>query len=166
MGGLGSKDDKKREPVLFTSFPTVFDNFRITGFIDSGSFGEVYAGKSLVSTNLDKIALKFIRKDWLMENYLVKDLESEINILLEMNHPNIVKLVSFTCDSVINGIHYTILRFELVDGGTLNDLTSISLKKLTDVCLSLSFSFIFFQTNLLSIWLNYVLQLPTFILTM
>ena len=66
--------------------------------LGSGSYGQVYMAKNIVTDNL--VAIKIIEK---VQENMIDDMEiqNEINILKTLSHPNIVKIYEFY-DSPIN----------------------------------------------------------------
>ena len=66
--------------------------------LGSGSYGQVYMAKNIVTDNL--VAIKIIEK---VQENMIDDMEiqNEINILKALSHPNIVKIYEFF-DSPIN----------------------------------------------------------------
>ena len=76
--------------------------YKPTKVLGSGSFGCVYEAKNTTFGN--KVAMKVIKKD--KENELdEQEIRNEINILKQLNHPNIVKIYEF----YISENHYYII---------------------------------------------------------
>ena len=73
--------------------------------LGSGSYGQVYMAKNIVTDNL--VAIKIIEK---VQENMIDDMEiqNEINILKALSHPNIVKIYEFF-DSPIN--YYIVTEF-------------------------------------------------------
>ena len=66
--------------------------YKPTKLLGTGSFGSVYAAKNLIFQDI--VALKVIKKD---ENNELdeQEIRNEINILIQLSHPNIVKIYEF-----------------------------------------------------------------------
>jgi len=75
-----------------------------------GNYSTVYLGVS--SRTKERVAIKRVRKDLCKQN----NLENEINILLQIDHPNVVKLFA-----IFENEDYVFLVMELVTGGELFD---------------------------------------------
>jgi len=73
-----------------------------------GNYSSVYLGFS--AKTKESVAIKRVRKDLCKQN----NLENEINILLQIDHPNIVKLYA-----IFESEEYVFLVMELVRGGEL-----------------------------------------------
>ena len=69
-----------------------FTDYKFVKKIGTGAFSVVYKGASVLN-EVHKVAVKEIRTDNLSKNQLV-DLQNEMNILSQLRHPNIVKLMS------------------------------------------------------------------------
>ena len=68
-----------------------FKDFEILKVIGEGSFGRVYKGKKKDTGQI--IALKVMKKQYLINNNQVKYAVSEAQIMKELDHPFILKLV-------------------------------------------------------------------------
>ena len=68
------------------------ENYHIIGMIGEGSFGRVYKARRKYTGHI--VALKFITKSGKSENDL-KNLRREIDIMKDLEHPNIVKMFDF-----------------------------------------------------------------------
>ena len=88
--------------------------YQVLESVGKGAFGEVK--KVLHKLTKDIRAMKIIKKDKCDKNYL-NNLYSEINILKQMDHPNIVKLYEIFSDS-----KHLYLITEYLEGGELFDL--------------------------------------------
>lgn len=82
--------------------------------IGKGSFGEVYLSSSDKTDQL--FAIKKMDKSYVNQPKMRKYFDNEVNILKEINHPNIVKLYEVKED-----VRFYYLVTELCNGGGLSD---------------------------------------------
>jgi calcium-dependent protein kinase len=76
-------------------FPSeMYENLQELG---SGTYGVVFKVKHKMSNNLR--AMKIIKKEFVMEGVNSSEIEQEINILKNLDHPNILKVFEFFQDS-------------------------------------------------------------------
>ena len=93
---------------------TIVGNYQLLTKIGSGSYAEVYKGIDL--RNQNHVALKVISRSKIGHPKLEENLQSEINILRNFNHPNIVRLFDH-----FNSSKYIFLVLELCEGGDLSN---------------------------------------------
>lgn len=117
-----AKDEKSKKDLTKKSSGTVFiqenkgnikDFYKISSCIGRGAYGEVR--KCLHKETKALRAVKIIGKKYLAEDEKAK-LLSEINILKQLDHPNILKLYEFFQDQK----RYFLVT-ELCNGGELFD---------------------------------------------
>jgi serine/threonine-protein kinase ULK/ATG1 len=115
-------------------------HYQLKNRIGIGAYAEVFLATDIRS-NQD-VAVKVIARDKIQHTKLQENLQSEIAILRDYNHPNIVRL----CDH-FNSTKYIFLILELCEGGDLskyikkykNVSESISIKFLKQIASGLSF---------------------------
>ena len=92
------------------------DNYIIINKLGKGSFGSVYKVKHKTTGKIR--AMKIIKNEEILEyeQMLGNDFLKEIEVLKELEHPNIVKIIEYYID---NKNHYIIT--ELLNGGELFD---------------------------------------------
>eukprot|EP00249_Psilotum_nudum_P020932 c27905_g1_i5 orf=868-2091(-) len=86
-----SAKDSKAAVFTMAQLRKATGNFSPSYIVGQGSFGIVYRGKLPDGT---KVAIKRARKDAL-EECIIKEFHSEVNILAGVNHLNLVKLIGF-----------------------------------------------------------------------
>eukprot|EP01029_Cantina_marsupialis_P022767 TRINITY_DN557_c0_g2_i1.p1 TRINITY_DN557_c0_g2~~TRINITY_DN557_c0_g2_i1.p1 ORF type:complete len:473 (-),score=55.68 TRINITY_DN557_c0_g2_i1:149-1567(-) len=89
-------------------------HFEILGLIGSGSFAKVYKARD--TSNESTVAIKAIRRGKLTPK-LEENLSSEIGIMKESSHPNILKML----DLLVTQNHFYLI-VEYCAGGDLHDL--------------------------------------------
>ena len=110
-----SKDIKlKNLATLINAKPE--DNYIIINKLGKGSFGSVYRVKHKITGNIR--AMKIIKNSSIINNNekVKKKYLKEIQVLKELEHPNIIKIIEYYID---NKNHYIIT--ELLNGGELYD---------------------------------------------
>ena len=108
-----SKDIKIKNLItLINSKPE--DNYKIINKLGKGSFGSVYKVKNKITGEIR--AMKIIKNNSINDNDGVanKKFLKEIQVLKELEHPNIIKIFEYYID---NRYHYIIT--ELLTGGEL-----------------------------------------------
>lgn len=92
--------------------PTKLGPYELDGILGRGGMGTVYRAKHF-DTN-DVVAVKALSHSFLDEPHFRQRFESEIKALLKLDHPNIVRLISFGQDQ---GVLF--FAMELVEGKSL-----------------------------------------------
>ncbi|KAL0488734.1 hypothetical protein AKO1_015812 [Acrasis kona] len=111
MGGSGPSDsDKKRDWII------PFESIKFEERISEGSFGVVFKG---LLQNTTPVAIKKLKKDDNLDEF-----ESEVLILLQLRHPNILLFMGVCINE-----HYKFIITEFCPGGSLEDLIHCSKKK-------------------------------------
>merc|ERR1711934_570345 len=118
MGNIKIIRKNINEMVETTNSTTLFGtdikaDYKIESVIGKGSFASVRRGRS--RTTHERVAIKVIAKRKLTEEDKV-GLQNEIDILKQVDHPNIVKLYDIYEDD-----KYFFLVMELMTGGELFD---------------------------------------------
>ncbi|KAG7380959.1 hypothetical protein PHYBOEH_011238 [Phytophthora boehmeriae] len=90
----------------------VVGGYKVTTLLGRGGFGEVRLGVHQLTN--EKVALKFILKNEMGSLGDVERTTTEIQCLMALNHPSIIKLFR-----VINEPNHIVLVFELLEGGDL-----------------------------------------------
>lgn len=90
------------------------DDYSLIKKIGEGAFGEVYLTQKEKDFTL--YATKKIRKQYIVQNNLERYLNNELNILIKVKHPNIIKF-----HKIKETINHYYLIFENCNGGTLTD---------------------------------------------
>ena len=81
--------------------------------VGQGAYGHVYEGEDKISKQ--KVAIKCIQRNQIDRNdYLYHLLNSEIDIMKQVEHPNVIKFID-----VIKSVHNYYLVLEYCDGGDL-----------------------------------------------
>jgi len=93
----------------------VWDTFGSAKKIGSGTFGSAYLAKNR-KTGEDRV-VKAVKKS--RAQLPVEDIEREIMVMLQIDHPNIVRLFKWYEDG-----HYIYLVMEALKGGTLQEVVS------------------------------------------
>lgn len=93
---------------------STIDDYDYSDQLGEGAFGEVYLANRVGST--EKLCMKLMDKGIIKMKRAEKFVEREIEILKEVNHPNIIKLV----DNFLNE-ETIVLIFELCNGGSLDE---------------------------------------------
>lgn len=88
--GLGMSAEKKREAPQIDQ-KVKFKDFEIMKVIGEGSFGRVFKVRKI--DNGEVLALKVMKKQTLINNNQVKYAVSEAEIMKELDHPYILKLM-------------------------------------------------------------------------
>ena len=86
--------------------------YEILGVLGRGGMGTVYRAKHFETGEL--VALKALSHNYTEDEHFRQRFESEINALLKLDHPNIVRLISYGQDE---GVLY--FAMELVEGKSL-----------------------------------------------
>lgn len=110
---------------------TVVGNFCLTNRIGSGAYAEVFKGVDIRDDS--SVAIKVISRNKISHPKLHENLQSEIAILRDYNHPNIVRLYDH-----FNSNKYIFLVLELCEGGDLAKY----IKKFKSISESLSIKFL------------------------
>lgn len=97
--------------------------YRLLYKIASGSFGRVYRGDDPRSNQI--VAIKVLRKRWTEDAKRIESFEREGRLGLTMEHPNIVRILAVSKDTV-TGQHFMVMEF--VEGGNLKDILAIRKK--------------------------------------
>ena len=112
---------KKAKNIKLKNLATLIDakpedNYIIINKLGKGSFGNVYKVKHKISGNIR--AMKVIKNNTIIRNdeKMKKQYLKEIQVLKELEHPNIIKIYEYYMDSKY---HYIIT--ELLNGGELYD---------------------------------------------
>ena len=88
--------------------------------LGKGTFGSVYECQNKIFSN--KVAMKIIKKNYLMNNSLIKN---EIDILKKLSHPNIVKIYEFyelnDCFYIINEFCPNGELYNYINNSTLDE---------------------------------------------
>lgn len=97
---------------IWASLPAFIGKYNLGQTLGKGSF-------SLVKEGIDtethaKYAVKIIPKSNMNTDADRERFEREVNVILKMNHPGIIKIINFLVDS-----NFFFLIMEFVDGGTL-----------------------------------------------
>ena len=89
--------------------------YKLTEFIDSGSFGDVYRCVNVMTQQ--SFACKIIDLEIKNDQKLLQNFKNELRVHAQMTHPLIVKLIDVQMDQ-----KYIYIIMELSDGGTLEQL--------------------------------------------
>lgn len=89
--------------------------YEILGVLGRGGMGTVYRAKHFESG--ETVALKALSHNYIEDEHFRQRFESEINALLKLDHPNIVRLIGYGQDE---GVLY--FAMELVEGKSLYHL--------------------------------------------
>jgi len=89
----------------------ITDFYEIKNIIGKGKYGQVRLGIHIVSKN--KVAIKIITKSLLNENDC-ESVKSELAILVQCHHPNIIQMIDF-----FENEEFFYFVFEYLEGGTL-----------------------------------------------
>lgn len=90
-------------------------SFETQKFLGSGSYSTVYLGQN--DQTSEPVAIKVINRQSITDNYMYETLKSEVNILKNLNHQNIVKLYD-----VLDTVNNIYIITEYCNGGTLDEL--------------------------------------------
>lgn len=88
-------------------------NYELTGKLGSGSYAQVFTGRHMISNLV--YAVKAISKEKVGDPKLQDNLDSEISIMRDYQHPNIVRLFEH-----FNSSRFIYLVLELCNGGDLS----------------------------------------------
>jgi serine/threonine-protein kinase len=91
------------------------ERYRIEAEIANGGMAEVY--RAFDEAEQREVAIKLIKKEFCEDREYIRRFEREVNAVLSLEHPNIVRAYDF---GVCDGRHYLVM--ELVEGHTLKDL--------------------------------------------
>lgn len=91
------------------------ERYRIEAEIANGGMAEVY--RAYDEAERREVAIKLIKKEFCEDREYIRRFEREVNAVLSLDHPNIVRAYDF---GVCDGRHYLVM--ELVEGHTLKDL--------------------------------------------
>ena len=91
------------------------ERYRIEVEIANGGMAEVY--RAFDEAEQREVAIKLIKKEFCEDREYIRRFEREVNAVLSLEHPNIVRAYDF---GVCDGRHYLVM--ELVEGHTLKDL--------------------------------------------
>ncbi|CAD8095365.1 unnamed protein product [Paramecium sonneborni] len=81
--------------------------------LGSGAFGTVYKGVD--QKNNQQVAIKFLKLDDLYDQQLIENFKTEMKIMKEFNHPNIVKFIDYHMGDKLN-----IVIIDYCEGGDLS----------------------------------------------
>lgn len=90
------------------------ERYRITDEIANGGMAEVY--RAFDETEKRDVAIKLIKKEFCEDREYIRRFEREVNAVLSLDHPNIVRAYDF---GVYDGRNYLVM--ELVEGYTLKE---------------------------------------------
>ena len=90
------------------------ERYRIEAEIANGGMAEVY--RAFDEEEQREVAIKLIKKEFCEDREYIRRFEREVNAVLSLDHPNIVRAYDF---GVCDGRHYLVM--ELVEGHTLKD---------------------------------------------
>ena len=113
-----------KENILVKALSNVEENYKILGDLGKGSFGKVYKVLHYKTTNVR--AMKVIKRENLEYQDDNKQFLKEIEILIKIDHPNIIKIYEYYVDQ----LNFYIIT-EFVPGGELYD-TIIKSKNLSE----------------------------------
>jgi hypothetical protein len=82
---------KKKEQMILDGKLVVFKDFEILDTIGEGSFGRVFKCKK--KDNGQILALKVMRKQYLINNHQIKYAVSEAQIMKTIDHPFLMKMI-------------------------------------------------------------------------
>jgi len=110
---------------------TIVGNYQLNTRIGCGAYAEVFSGIDIRSEK--SVAIKVIARNKISHTKLQENLQSEIAILRDFNHINIVRLVDH-----FNSSKYIFLVLELCEGGDLSKF----IKKYKSISEELSIRFL------------------------
>ncbi len=91
------------------------ERYRITDEIANGGMAEVYRAFDEIERR--EVAIKLIKKEFCEDKEYIRRFEREIDAVLSLDHPNIVRAYDF---GVYDGRHFLVM--ELVEGYTLKEV--------------------------------------------
>jgi serine/threonine protein kinase len=97
--------------------------YRLLYRIAAGSFGRVYRADNLRTGEV--VAIKVLRRRWAEDQRKIELFEREGKVGLQMQHPNIVRILAVNRDPS-TGQYYIVMEF--VEGGNLRDFLGIRKK--------------------------------------
>ena len=87
---------------------TTFDSrFLLTEFVDEGGMGAIYKAEDI--KGIDTVALKILSPRHQIKPRFLDYFKKEANILNQLDHPNIVKIIAIGVDSV-SGMDYFVME--------------------------------------------------------
>jgi tRNA A-37 threonylcarbamoyl transferase component Bud32 len=101
----------------------ILGGYRLLYRIAAGSFGRVYRADNLRTGEV--VAIKVLRRRWAEDQRKIELFEREGKVGLQMQHPNIVRILAVNRDPS-TGQYYIVMEF--VEGGNLRDFLGIRKK--------------------------------------
>jgi serine/threonine protein kinase len=116
------KDKNYMISILKQKYPSFLETFELEEYINSGSTGVVYGGKSKKVKKKQKIAFKFKIGDYKKDN----SNNQEISILRKLHHKNITEIYAFL---KMNDNYSNVCALELAKHGDLENFQKVLLKR-------------------------------------